>query len=255
MTVYPVMNTTRSPFSNPLVRYAFNMATDKKEIANFFRAGREPAVNFVPPFRGYRGPEKVGVQIGGKNVNVLSYDPQAARELMTIAGHRGGGKLSIEYLFPTLPHSRPIAEILQQQWRRNLGVDVKLVLQEFRVWLQTTMELNYSGIAEAGFWPSYIDPYPFLEQFVHGSNQNCTGWTSSEFDSALVRANTTSDRGVRMQRLADCERRFLHDLPVIPLFFYSWVYLQKPFVKGLSANAIDVHPFKYVWVDTKWRAS
>ena len=58
-----------------------------------------------------------------------------------------------------------------------------------------------------------------------------------------------------MQLLADCERRFLHDLPVIPLFFYSWVYLQKPFVKGLSANAIDVHPFKYVWVDTKWRAS
>jgi oligopeptide transport system substrate-binding protein len=254
-TLYPVMNTTRAPFDNPLVRYAFNMATDKEEIANFFGAGRAPALNFIPPFPGYRGPEKIEVQVRDKNVDVLSYDPRAARELIALAGYRKGHRLSIEYLFPTLPHSRPIAEILQQQWRRNLGVDVRLVLQEFRVWMQSGMELNYSGIAEWGFWPSYIDPYPFLELFGQSSAQNCTGWTSSEFDSALVRANATPDHGERMQLLADCEQRLLRAMPIIPLFFYSWVYLQKPFVRGLSANAIDVHPFKYVWIDTNWRPS
>ena len=117
------------------------------------------------------------------------------------------------------------------------------------------MELNYQGVAEAGFWPSYIDPYPFLELFVQGSALNCTGWTSAEFGSALMRANAVSDRGTRMQLLAGCEKRLLEAMPIIPLFFYSWVYLQKPFVRGLSANAIDVHPFKYVWIDTNWRPS
>jgi hypothetical protein len=42
-------------------------------------------------------------------------------------------------------------------------------------------------------------------------------------------------------------------MPIIPLFFYSWVYLQKPFVSGLCANALDVHPFKYVWIDANGR--
>jgi oligopeptide transport system substrate-binding protein len=254
-TLYPVMNTTRSPFNNPLVRYAFNMATDKREVADFFGAGRTAAIGFVPPFPGYPGPDRLPVEIGPKKIDLLSYNPRAARELLTSAAYGRGNKLSVEYLFPTLPHSRPIAEILQQQWRRNLGVDVKLVLQEFRIWLQNITDLNYRGIAEAGFWPGYLDPYPFLEQFVRGSSYNCTGWTSTEFDSALAEANETADRGGRLQRLAGCERRLLTAMPVIPLFFYSWVYLQKPYVKGLSANALDTHPFKYVWIDTNWRPS
>ena len=84
--------------------------------------------------------------------------------------------------------------------------------------MQNIMELNYHGIAEAGVWPSYIDPYPFLEFFVQGSAQNCTGWTSFEFDSALVQANGAADRGARLRLLAACDRRLLESMPVIPLF-------------------------------------
>jgi len=254
-TLYPVMNTTRSPFNNPFVRYAFNMATDKREVADFFGAGRTRAIGFVPPFPAYRGPDHLPVDIGPRKVDVLSYDPRSARELLAAAGYRDGSRLSVEYLFPTLPHSRPIAQILQQQWRRNLGVDVKLILQEFRIWLQDIIDLNYAGIAEGGYWPNYVDPYPFLEQFVKGSPYNCTGWASTDFDAALAEANATLDGVARLERLAGCERRLLEAMPVIPLFFYSWVYLQKPYVKGLTANALDTHPFKYVWIDTKWRPS
>src|SRR5262249_23350483 len=152
-TLYTVMNTTRAPFNNPMVRYAFNMATNKNEVADFFGAGRIPAANFIPPLPGYQSTESVVLPIAGRNLNVLSYNPAAARELLGAAGYGDGRKLSIEYLFPTLPHSRPIAEILQNQWRRNLGVNVKLVLQEFRIWAQNIMDVNYTGIAEDGFWP------------------------------------------------------------------------------------------------------
>src|SRR5262249_35088013 len=131
MTVYPLMNTNRSPFHNPRVRYAFNMATNKKEVSDFFGAGRKPAGQFVPPLPSYQGPENIRVQLENRSVNVLEYNPQAARELMSAAGFSQRNKLAVEYLFPTLPHSRPIAEILQQQWQRELHVEVKLVLQEF----------------------------------------------------------------------------------------------------------------------------
>ncbi len=39
----------------------------------------------------------------------------------------------------------------------------------------------------------------------------------------------------------------------LPLLLYGYFYLQKPFVHGLGTNLLDFHPFKYVWIDTKWR--
>src|SRR5215471_440069 len=55
-TCFPCFNTTRPPFDNVLVRYAFNMALDKKAIADVFGFGRVPARSLVPPVQGYRPP-------------------------------------------------------------------------------------------------------------------------------------------------------------------------------------------------------
>ena len=41
--ISPVFNTTKPPFDNVLVRYAINMATDKREIAESSEQGRKPA--------------------------------------------------------------------------------------------------------------------------------------------------------------------------------------------------------------------
>src|SRR4029453_13463756 len=50
--------------------------------------------------------------------------------------------------------------ILQQQWRKELNIDVTLVNQEFKVWIQSVIEVNYNGVAETGAWPDYVDPNP-----------------------------------------------------------------------------------------------
>jgi hypothetical protein len=42
-------------------------------------------------------------------------------------------------------------------------------------------------------------------------------------------------------------------IPVLPPFYKTWTYLQKRFVRGLGGNALDLHPFKYVWIETNWR--
>src|SRR5690349_14286334 len=45
--VWSVMNTTRPPCDDPLVRYAINMAIDKQRFASVFGSGRTPARTFV----------------------------------------------------------------------------------------------------------------------------------------------------------------------------------------------------------------
>ena len=152
--IHPIFNTTKPPFNHALVRYALNMATAKTEIAGMFGAGRNPAKTYVPPFDGYEPNGSVMVPIGGKTYDVLSFDPAGARELLARAGFpngvaQNGTPLHIEYLFPQLPHSRPIAEVLQQQWHRNLHLSVRLKTQELKTYLHTAISGQFE-MAEGG---------------------------------------------------------------------------------------------------------
>ena len=255
-----LFNTRKAPFNNLLLRYAFNMATDKSAIARCYGAGRLPARNIVPPIAGYDAPQSLHVPIDGVTYDVLSYDPEAARALLAKAGYpnglnRDGRPFRFEVLFPTLPHSRPIAEMLQQQWRRNLNVEPNLVMQEFTVWMESALSLQYSAIAEGGGWPDYLDPKGFFDWFANGSPISATGYSDATFDRMLAEADGDADPAARMRKLAECERHLLTSMPLIPIYHNVWLYLQKPFVRGMEANALDKHPFKYVWIDTNWRPS
>jgi oligopeptide transport system substrate-binding protein len=152
--ILPAVNTRKAPFDNVFLRYALNMATDKKEVADFLGAGRIPAQNFVAPINGYNAPKNLPVEVDGKTYDVLAYNPAGARKLLGRAGFpngpgHDGRRLTIEYLFSSLPYSQPIAEILQQQWRRNLNIEMRLVKEEFKVWVGDYIAGNFS-VTETG---------------------------------------------------------------------------------------------------------
>jgi ABC-type oligopeptide transport system substrate-binding subunit len=254
--ILPGFNIRKPPFDNVLVRYALNMATNKKQIAGVFGSGRVPARTFVPPLTGYEPAKGATVSFDGRIYDVLSHNPEGARELLAKAGFpngvgRHGRKLTFEYLFPQLPHSQPIAEILQQQWRIALNIDVRLVKQDFQAWIQKVLSADY-GMTESSFGGDYLDPNAFLELFVSRGPLSFA-WSDPKYDALLGLANSTPDPAGRMRRLAECEAYLLKAMPVLPLLFYGFVYLQKPFVRGLGTNPLDAHPFKYAWIDTKWR--
>jgi len=253
-------NLQKPPFNNVLLRYAFNMATDKAAIAHTFGGGRTAAGNLVPPMEGYVAPGKLPVVVDGVSYDVLAYNPEGARALLAKAGYpRGigpdGRPLHFETLIPTLPHSRPIAEMLQANWRNNLEVETRIVVQEFNVWLQNVLAVQYPAVAEAGGWPDYFDPKGFFDWFANGSNMSGTNYADPAFNAMLAESDLAPTPAARMQQLADCERYLLKSMPVIPIFHNVWLYLQKPFVHGLEGNALDKHFFKYASIDTNWRSS
>jgi oligopeptide transport system substrate-binding protein len=252
--VYPLINTTKLPFSDVRARYALNMATDKRAVADFVGAGRRAALNLVPPLHDYEPPRDLRVSIDGAYCDVLSYNPPLARELFVKAA---GGRppFRIEFLFPNLPEAKPVAEILQQQWKHALGIELVLVKQELQTWLQTVFSKSFSGVAYWGDTAYYLDPTWFLDQFTASSAANATGWIDPRYDSALAEAARTPNRSERMSRLAASERQLLAGMPFIPLYTDSWTYLCKPFVKGLGANPFDCQQWKYVWIDTNWGMS
>ena len=163
------MNTRKPPFNDVRVRYALNMAIDKHAIAAFFGDGRTPLKGVVPPLQGYEPPTSLPVVMDGTSFDILSYNPEAARALLAKAGYGPG--LSIEYLFPAMSEFRPVAEILQQQWRKNLGVELRLVCQEVQTWSQTVSTSPITGSRRGAEIGGLEDPTWFLDMFRSHNGQ------------------------------------------------------------------------------------
>jgi oligopeptide transport system substrate-binding protein len=253
-----LVNTRKPPFDNPLLRYALNMAVDKQSLTEFLSAGQLPGTSLVPPMEGYDSPRSLEVIIDGKSYDILSHNPQAARELLAKAGFasgvgRDGRRLRVEILFNTLETHKQIAEIIQQQWKLELGIDASLVNQEWKVYLETLDNLHYNGVARRGWTGDYVDPNTFLDLFVTGSANNGSGWSDPKYDAMLADANSTTDPSARMKKLGECEQYLLKAMPFVPLYIYTYFYLQKPYVRGVETSILDQHPFKYIWIDTNWK--
>jgi oligopeptide transport system substrate-binding protein len=249
-TITSVMSVTRPPLDNILLRYALSMAIEKQSFCDFLGGGRVPASNLVPPIPGYPAPASVRVDIDGHTHDVLKFDVEAARALLAKAG---AGAPAIPYHYGVLPDNAEKAEMLQQQWLHNLGIRLILTPHEFNAHWSMVLSGEYSGLADYAFLPLYFDPNPFLDAFLTPGSGNPTGWTDPAFAPMLAEANRTLDRSERMRRLATCEERLLRGMPLIPMFFDSWAYLCKPFMRGLTSNLFDTRAFKYAWIDKDWR--
>jgi ABC-type transport system substrate-binding protein len=259
-TIFPCVNIRRAPFDNILLRYALNMAIDKKAVTDFFGPGFLPARSMVPPLPHYSQPTSLKIGVDGRTFDVLAFDVEGARSLLAKAGFPGGtglhGKpLEVPHHFPMLPENLPKGEILQRQWLDNLGIRTKLLPHEFNVHWRMVLEADYSGLADYALLPLYRDPNGFLDQFTSDANSNPSAWFDPEYIAELQAANGMLNRTERLNALAACERRLLAAMPVFPVYHPGWGYLCKPFVRGLASHPFDVRAFKYVWIDKNWRPS
>jgi oligopeptide transport system substrate-binding protein len=252
-TIASIISVRKSPFDNVLLRYALNMATDKKALTGFLRAGRSPARTLVARGSGYVAPESLPTLVEGHLYDVLSFDVERARSLLAKAGFGGGAGLKITYHYMVAQGVKEQAEILQQQWQRNLNIDVTLSGRENSVHWKMVLEADFTGVAWYAFQPTYLDPNPFLDPFSTASIGNPSGWTEVTYAATLMEANSTVSATERFRKLADCERRLLQAMPLVPMYFDSWVSLRKPFVRGLSGNLFDMRSFKYAWIDANWK--
>ncbi len=236
-TYFYRFNVTEKPLDDPRVRKALAMAIDRPSICeNVLRAGQEPAFSYVPPMvEGYRG--SAG----------FTYDPEAARELLAGAGFPGGkGMRKITILYNTSEAHKKIAEVVQDMWKRELGIEVELVNQEWKVYLSTVNNMEYD-VARGSWIGDYLDPNTFLDMFVTGGGNNRTGWANERYDRLVETAAATVDEKKRAGILRDAERILVEEeLPIIPLYFYVYEYLLRPGVEGFFSNPLNIHPLRTV---------
>ena len=235
-TYYFRVNVTKKPFTDVRVRKAFAMAIDRKAIVEKVTKGGEmPSLTFVPPDTA-----------GYTSENRLTEDVEAAKKLLAEAGFPNGqGFPAIELLYNTSEGHQKIAQALQQMWKQNLGVEVTLTNQEWKVYLETQKNLEYN-ISRAGWIGDYADPNTFMDMFVTGGGNNQTGWSNKKYDELIAQAARTADQGARYKLFQEAEKLLLEEMPILPIYTYTNKALISPDVKGWDANILDTHPYKYV---------
>jgi oligopeptide transport system substrate-binding protein len=233
------INVTKPPLNDKRVRQALVASIDREAIVEkITRGGQLPAYHFTPPgTAGYQSRTRI------------THDLARAKKLLAEAGYpEGRGFPKVELLFNTSEAHRSIAEAIQQMWKVNLGIDVQLVNQEWKVYLDSQHTLNYQ-LCRAAWIADYVDPNSFLDMWLTGGGNNDTGWSNAEYDRLIAQAARESNPERRSEIFQRAEALLLDELPLIPIYFYTRVGLRRPEVKGYYPNILDNHPYKYIYLE------
>lgn len=233
------LNVTRPFLNEKKVRRALALAVDRAAIVDkILRGGQVAAHAFTPPgTAGYTA------------AATIPTDVTEARRLLAEAGYPGGrGAPTLELLFNTSETHRLVAEAVQQMWRAELGLDVRLVNQEFKT-LIDARRLGAFQVLRSVWIGDYIDPATFLHIWRSDSGNNYTGWSNTTYDQLTFQAARTAEATARHQLLQKAEAILLEEAPLVPLYHYTHVFLLQPSVKGWHSNLLDHHPYKHVWLE------
>jgi len=240
-TYFMRFNTEKEPLNDPRVRRALTLVVDRAGIIRtILKSGQQPAYNLTPPnIPGYVMEPQ------------FSEDIELAQRLLAEAGYpNGDGFPKIEYLYNTNEGHKLIAEALQQMWKEHLGINVTLVNQEAKVYIATMGQGDYD-IGRYAWVGDYLDPSSFLEVMTSASGNNATGWSNEAYDGLLAQAGREANPEKRMELFREAEEILMREMPIGPLYFYTRNNLRLPTVKGWHSNLLDIHPYKYVWLDSE----
>ena len=231
-TYYYRINTDIEPLNDVKVRKALSLAIDRQILVDrVTKGGQKPAYSFTPPSENYYDPP-----------TYLPYDPALARKLLADAGFPdGNGFPEFELLYNTNEGHQKIAQAIQQFWLKELGIKVTLTNVDWKVYLDRQSQGEFE-ITRAGWIGDYVDPNSFLDMMVTDRGNNMTGWSNSQYDEYLMKAAYSESEKDRITYFTEAEKILMDELPIIPIYTYTRVYMLKEEVKGWFPNMLDTHP-------------
>ena len=226
-TYYYGFVNTKPPFDDVRVRTAFAQSIDRQSlIDNVTKGGQIPATSLAPPgIFGAPAPGTVG----------LNYDPAVA--MASLQEYLDAEGMTIEdfnALGVTLMHNTSeghalIAAAIQQMWADNLGVEVTVENQEWKVYLDTIGKDTDIDQVPHVFRLGWCADYPDENNWIHevfnsdeGANRVRTD--NADFNALTVAAGEADDPAEREALYEQAEQMFAEEMVAFaPIYHYTTV--------------------------------
>ncbi|MBQ7219657.1 MAG: peptide ABC transporter substrate-binding protein [Synergistaceae bacterium] len=237
-TAFCDFNMKRKPFDDVRVRRAFTLAIDRRIIVDkITMSGQVPAGGLVcggiPGTTDAQDFRTEGGSFLPERANV-----EEARRLLAEAGYPNGeGFPKVSYKYNSNAGNKQMAEALQGMWKQVLGVEVELLNEEWKVFIETRNRMDYD-IARDAWIMDFVDAMSILEQFISTSPQNKTGYNNPKFDEAMRNAAYEMDHVKRINYLHEAEKLLMEDLPAAPIYFYTSLEMMSKRVRNIYKTSL-----------------
>jgi oligopeptide transport system substrate-binding protein len=242
-TYWYKFNTKAFPFNNANIRKAFAAAINREAIIKHItQANQSPALTPVPPIYNLKTDP---IFKDGDLSAARAFLEQGLKELDITKE-----ELNITLSYSTGERHQKITQAIQDQWKKAFDIDVKLQNFEWQILLQKLAKHDFQ-IAGRGWVAEFSDPIYFLEPYAklnseHGGN-NDTQWHNEKFTKLLEDAQASADSNKRLSLLRQAEAIFLEEMPVIPFFHSTLVFLKDPKLEDVCISELSNFDFKWAY--------
>lgn len=244
-TVFLRTNVYKAPFNSEKIRKAFAYALDRKTIIdNLLLGNPDFATGLVPKVLGLR--EKEYFQ-DNKKEEVKELVESAINE--SSISSRDLNKVRLTFI--SREKNYRIAQVLKEQLRENLGVELELEAVEAQVYFSRISNKDYQ-LALCSWLADFRDPINFLEVFkTRDIGTNNTNWSNDQYLAKLEKSYSVKNEAERKLLLQECESILIDEMPIIPLFHSNMHYVKNRKLKNVVFSESGSIDFKWAFLDNK----
>ena len=242
-TNYYIFNTQKEPMDDPLVRKALSYVINRTAIVEKITQGEEAeATGFVPIGLLDEEGNDFREIAGDYGIDKATGNVERAKELLAEAGYPNGeGFPTLELIFNSYGSHQAVAEAIQQMWKKELGIDIRILNQEWGA-LQDNIYSGNFEIASGGWTADYADPTTMLDIWLSYSGNNTAKWDSKRYD-ALIEESKTITGQERFDCLYEAEALLMDAMIVAPILYYTDTVMVKDYVKDWQKTKLGLWYF------------
>jgi len=272
------------------IRWAISLLLDRNYIVNSIsQAGEQPASSFVAmgmsDHQGefYQNAGSAETYYGYFDTAASAYEEnflEAVRILQKYYDFDGREFVNfptVNYIYNTNNKNKATAEYVQAALDL-VGIPVTLDNQEWNSFLSTRKNGDYT-VARSGWIADYTDPICFLDMWVSASGNNDVqlgkgehgrlriysldlrpydldvfvenGTWAETYDVLIAEIKKCKDPEIRYAMMHLAEDMLMSTGCIVPLFFYTDLYMLSPRVEGFYSNPLGYKYFQKTTVDGK----
>ncbi len=237
---------------NQNFRLALNYGLNRNEYNMLTNSGTYESFSGLV-FTGLQAKGKTYGECYDQNYYPLDGDLEKAKEYLATAMEelsiKDASEIEIEFVTTDHETNKKIAEVLQEQWQKNLGIKVTIRQVTYsdiygKVYPEHDFEVGY-----AGWGADYDDAYSYLGDLYHSQGAyNYSQYDNKDVDKLLDDSWVEADQNVRMDMLNEVEQMLMADGALIPLQARNDYYLSANGLTGMNYYISSVN-IDWVYAD------
>lgn len=231
------------PFRSKKCRQALAIALNRQALIDeMLQGGEEPAYSILPP-----------------NLSLVKSAPfedanaELARQLFHEGLEEQGLTLkdlnSLAITCCDQEVHEAIALAVTKQWKEVLGFEMQVKTFKWERFMQKCFEYDFHILGTT--WYSWFnDPlYNLQNMKLENGEMNASQWQNTKYIELLDRAEDCLDQRERKNILREAESLIMEEMPIIPLFYYTFKYMKKEHVNNIFLSHLGQIDFKWAYIN------